>query len=302
MPDGGLVAVGIGNNAIVFPTADLDLVAYTNDIPPLDHVTAAVVGTTLQVYGTPVGDTIVLTQAGGKVFVSGIANGFATSTFSRVQVTAFAGNDRVDLSALAIPSGVSGGDGNDTLIGSQAGDTLDGGNANDSLIGANGNDLLLGGSGHDNLNGNNGNDTLDGGIGPDRLSGGAGIDTADYHTRTGALRLSIDNVTNDGEAGEADNLVVDLEVILGGAGNDSIVGGANAETIFGDGGDDTLRGGNGNDYLNGGPGKDRVFGDGGNDQLYAVDGQSDLLDGGSGFDKAKFDVSDVRVSIEGLLA
>src|SRR4051794_6175523 len=85
-----------------------------------------------------------------------------------------------------------------------------------------------GGGGGDTRGGGGGNDTREGGGGPDRMSGGAGVDSADYGARTAGLWVSIDNVANDGEraAGatlvtrEADNVIDNVEVLLGGAGDD----------------------------------------------------------------------------------
>jgi uncharacterized delta-60 repeat protein len=302
--DGKILLAGNTSVSPIGIDSYLALARLTNDIPPLDRVSASLNGGTLSVSGTPANDTIVVSIANGKISVSGVAQQFDAAAVKGVRVTGFAGNDRIDLSALSIPSTLSGDDGDDVLIGSKAGDYLDGGNANDILNGGDGNDLLLGGAGADNLEGGRGNDSLDGGVGPDRLSGGDGVDTADFHARTAGVFLSLDNVANDGENNgrEADNLIANLEVILGGSGNDSIVGAAGAETIFGGAGDDTIRGGDGNDYLVGGAGRDRLFGDGGNDQLVTRDSSPDVLDGGAGYDRASADANDPRSNIEALLA
>lgn len=69
---------------------------------------------------------------------------------------------------------VSGGAGNDTLVGSAADNELDGGA---------GDDTISGGDGNDGLNGGAGRDVIDGGAGRDDLVGGAGADT--FKTRDG---------------------------------------------------------------------------------------------------------------------
>ena len=81
------------------------------------------------------------------------------------------GNDYLD-AGLDVPApgesdadGLSGGDGDDVLLG-RAG--------NDTLAGDAGMDTLLGGSGEDRLEGGPGNDFLDGGAGNDWLYGGSG--------------------------------------------------------------------------------------------------------------------------------
>jgi Ca2+-binding RTX toxin-like protein len=71
---------------------------------------------------------------------------------------------------IPVPMFVKGGNGVDTLNGSEAGDTLDGELGNDIIDGKGGNDTLLGGSG---------DDTLTGGAGVDSFNGAAGGDTID---------------------------------------------------------------------------------------------------------------------------
>lgn len=70
-----------------------------------------------------------------------------------------------------------GGQGNDTLTGSAAGNELDGQAGADSMAGGDGNDTLLGGSGNDSLKGEAGNDLLQPQDGSDAVSGGPGNDS-----------------------------------------------------------------------------------------------------------------------------
>jgi uncharacterized delta-60 repeat protein len=91
------------------------------------------------------------------------------------------------------------------------------------------------------------------------------------------------------------------DFVLGGTKSDSLAGGAGDDTLFGGGGDDLLHGDGGKDYLNGGPGTDSLYGDAGNDQLFALDGATDVVDGGAGFDRAKYDSRDRVSDAEGLL-
>src|SRR5205814_1230696 len=87
------------------------------------------------------------------------------------------------------------------------------------LIG--GNNKLVGNGGNDILNGLSGDDTLDGGLGADILNGGEGIDTADYSLRTEDLTIIIDDSANDGAVNEADDVRSDIEIVIGGTGNDN---------------------------------------------------------------------------------
>lgn len=78
----------------------------------------------------------------------------------------------------------------------------------------------------------------------------------------------------------------------GGGGNDSMTGGDGAEILVGGAGLDSIRGGGGNDQmygglgddsLSGGKGYDSVYGNDGNDDLYG-DANGDVVDGGVGHD------------------
>src|SRR4051812_22310820 len=115
---------------------------------------------------------------------------------------------------------------------------------------------LDGGNGNDKITGGPGNDVLVGGVGADTLNGGAGTDTADYSARTAPVTLSLDSSANDGEPGEADNVNADVEVLAGGAGDDTLTGNDGANTLLGNAGNDTLDGRGGDDTLTGGDGTD----------------------------------------------
>lgn len=93
----------------------------------------------------------------------------------------------------------SGGNGNDSLFGSDGADVLngdngddlvDGGDGVDQLFGGNGNDTLAGGNGDDILIGDNGTDFLFGGAGHNVLTGGNGPDT--FAIASGALDMITD--------------------------------------------------------------------------------------------------------------
>jgi Ca2+-binding RTX toxin-like protein len=154
---------------------------------------------------------------------------------------------------------------------------------NDTLIGSSLNERLEGGAGNDLLMANGGDDTLDGGAGGDTLKGGDGNDTADYSTRTKNLTIGIGTLSDDGEAGEHDNVATDIETIFAGSGNDSITGGGAANLLVGGSGNDTIHGNYGRDTLVGMDGDDKLYGDSDNDQLVGNLG-NDLLDGGPGTD------------------
>jgi Ca2+-binding RTX toxin-like protein len=79
-----------------------------------------------------------------------------------------------------------------------------------------------------------------------------------------------------------------------------IRGTSGSNVLVGTRGNDALCGLGGNDTLKGLGGNDRLVGGGGNDRFYARDGFRDVLLGGTGFDRARVNASDVRRSIEAL--
>lgn len=150
----------------------------------------------------------------------------------------------------------------DVLTGDAFANTLTGLNGDDTLGGGAGNDRLIGGNGNDRLNGEDGSDTLAGGAGADTFDGGAGIDTADY---TGSIAVTVDLTIGLGAGGDAaGDILLSVESVIGGSGDDSLTGDGLANTLTGAGGADTLTGGSGSDVLIGGAGADRY--DGGADR------------------------------------
>jgi hypothetical protein len=151
------------------------------------------------------------------------------------------------------------------------------------------------------LNGGSGNDVLDGGLGGDLLLGGSGVDTADYSARVAAVTADPDGASDDGEAGENDDVETDVEGLAGGAGADVLTGGTaanvlsggpGADTLDGAQGDDVLDGGAGDDKLTGGSGLDVLDGGAGIDTLRARDGAGDQVRCGSEADSATLDSID----------
>jgi Ca2+-binding RTX toxin-like protein len=207
---------------------------------------------------------------------------------------------------------LDGGDGDDRIV---AGDSL-----GDFLIGGPGDDTLMGGVGHD---------SLDGGPGADLMSGGSSsfhhggvnnrhFDTVSYADRINPVQADADGVADDGEAGEGDNIRVDIEEITGGRGDDILTsgfrahylsGGRGNDILVGNAGRDSLRGWAGNDILSGGDGSDYLEGDGGDDVLrggrfadtLAGGNGNDGLFGGLGADRMEGnDGADLLVSRDGL--
>ena len=169
-------------------------------------------------------------------------------------LTGEAGDDRLE--GRAGDDHLQGGSGNDQLFGDAGNDVLAGGDGDDQLAGGDGTDTLDGGSGNDVLEGGAGADTVNGGagndlihalaVGEDGIDGGADIDTVSFAAATLALSIDLGNGTHR---------LINIENIVGGAGNDSIKGNAAANQIDAGAGDDLVEGGAGADVLIGGAGE-----------------------------------------------
>ncbi|BCM26284.1 calcium-binding protein [Methyloradius palustris] len=130
---------------------------------------------------------------------------------------------------------------------------LTGGTGNDSLIGDTQANILSGGAGNDTLEGT-GNAVATGG---DTLDGGTGINTASYAGATVAVTASL--LTNSGTiTGFATDTFVagTIQNLTGGSGDDSLTGDANGNVLIGGAGNNTLIGGAGADTLIGGANTD----------------------------------------------
>ena len=242
----------------------------------------------LTVDGTAGNDVISVYTSGTDIVVNnnGALSSHAAASVDQVIVNGLAGADRV--------SGT---------VGVQKSMTIYGGAGDDSLCGGGANDFLVGGDG---------NDLLDGCFGADDFSGGLGTDTANYSTWTASVRVSLDDMPNDGAVAELDNVHSDVENVIGGSAGDVLTGSSAANYLQGAGGTDTLRGMDGDDILDGGiggaspytrnTGNDTLYGGNGHDTLHASDyghnrmygeagndhvygyGGADTLSGGDGAD------------------
>jgi Ca2+-binding RTX toxin-like protein len=158
---------------------------------------------------------------------------------------------------------------------------LSGGSGNDRVLGTDGNDVLDGGPGRDLVDGGKGPDRIvdrpD--AAPDRLRGGKGVDSVDG---AGASALTIDLRAKTLVSGDETDTLDSFEIARGGAGADTLLGSDAADGLFGDHGSDSLDGRGGGDYLGGdlevqdvtdggSPGQDMLTGGAGDDVLDARD-------------------------------
>jgi Ca2+-binding RTX toxin-like protein len=191
---------------------------------------------------------------------------------------------------VVIENGI-GGDGNDTLTGNAADNTLFGRAGNDLIMGSDGADTLNGNSDNDTLIGGEGADSMIGGVGDDRLVGGIGAevldgspggsDTLDYSGAASQVIVRLWNNTASGDPIASGDTILNFENVGGGAGNDNLSGNHLANVLSGDGGSDSLFGNGGDDTLSGGANADSLIGGNGDDVLRGGLG-ADSLDGSPG--------------------
>lgn len=184
-------------------------------------------------------------------------------------------------------------EGTEVVLGGSGADTVTGNDfQSNTLLGGPGNDKLTGGMWWE--------DTLDGGPGADTMSGEGRDDLVTYESRTAPVVVTLNSLANDGEAGEHDKVLPDVEQVRGGSGDDQLSGSSAANRLEGGPGNDALNGSGGNDTVSGGDGNDKVGGGGGNDVLVGGFG-ADAHVGGGGVDNASYADTEVPlvVSIDG---
>jgi len=218
------------------------------------------------------GDTVVETAGQGQDTVYVTAGALvlgATSEIETIIVTAAGG---ASVTASNTANRITGGAGNDTLIGLDGADTLNGG------LGA---DVMEGGLGFDVFVVDNFSDQVV------ELEG-EGTDTVQTVLDGYVLTANVENLTLTGTGNQDGTGNLLANTMIGTEFNNSLDGGRGADRLFGNGGADDLFGGGDNDYLNGGNGDDFLYGGDGND----------IMIGGAGRDY--FEAADVvRASLPG---
>ena len=127
------------------------------------------------------------------------------------------------------------------------------------------------------MRGGPGDDILAGEAGDDRYAGGRGEDTASFSSSGAGVTVFI---AEQFATGEGDDVLSDIENLVGSPRRDllagdisdnSIFGGPRNDEIRGAGGDDVLHGNRGADHLDGGPMFDRCNGGPGTDSANACE-------------------------------
>ena len=227
----------------------------------------------------------------GCVQVAGLATIAAcSSNVASIRLTLNDGDDFVKVLAGAPPTTMDGGDGADDLDSRGGNDTVLGGPGDDTITDDGGTDVLDGGAGDDHIE-------ADGGA--DDIRGGPGFDTVRLDGGDDVVRL--DDLANDGVAGQGMNVHTDVEAVDGGLGSDDLFGDAGPNTLLGGPGNDILEGGGGPDVLEGGDGADEISGGADVDRVQYSDAAAQTItlddvrnDGAPGeLDNVHSDVEDV---------
>jgi len=221
----------------------------------------------------------------------------AEAASDRITINALGDDDNVQATGLAsgiIGLTLSGGAGDDLLIGSGGGDTLNGDDDDDTIIGAGGSDLAFLGNGNDRFvwNPGDGMDLVEGGEGADVVEVNGGDGAEDFTVTANGTRVRFDRLNPAPfalDVGTCEDLILNAR-----GGNDTLSCTGNLAALIritadGGAGEDTLRGGNGADLLIGGDDDDFIDGNQGLDLA--------LL--GAGDDVFQWDPGDGNDTVEG---
>ncbi|MEJ8838671.1 choice-of-anchor U domain-containing protein [Ramlibacter sp. AN1133] len=212
-----------------------------------------------EVRGSSFGDTLTGSDSGvfesfegrgGNDFIDGKGG------VDRVSYQTSGSGVNVDLAAGTASDGFGGTDtlsNIENIRGSESGDVLAGNAGANDIEARAGNDLLQGGAGQDTLRGGAGDDTLDGGSqvilsGWDATANTSGeVDIASYQDAGSGvtIRLGTDGTAGTATGGGGNDVLRDIELVIGSNFGDEIHGSNRAlnELIRGGGGNDTLFGG-----------------------------------------------------------
>jgi Ca2+-binding RTX toxin-like protein len=219
-----------------------------------------------------VANNINYTTLTNGTIIGGANDGTTFKNVENISIKTGSGNDYINISGATGgfgASGIHGGAGNDTIVGSLTGDfnSYQGDDGNDNITGGNTFDILYGGEGNDTLNGGGYDDDLNGGDGNDTYVINAntdtgidtideietgGIDTLNFQSSSTAININLSQLTTQTIATNVelafDGLSINyIENVIGGSGNDTMTGNALNNRLDGGTGADTMSGGTGND-------------------------------------------------------
>ncbi|MDY0328392.1 MAG: hypothetical protein RBR07_09105, partial [Arcobacteraceae bacterium] len=139
---------------------------------------------------------------------------------------------------------ITGGAGDDIIIGDLQNNILSGGAGNDTIKGVDGSNQLLGGAG---------DDTIFSGVGDDVINGGADNDTVNFQDASGVITVNLTTTTAQVIGGGlGTDTITNIENVIGSSYGDSITGNAGANILIGGAGDDKFVATDGSDTYYGG--------------------------------------------------
>jgi len=188
-----------------------------------------------------------------------------SGTIGNDTIRGWEGSDTLDYEGVSaalsvnLTTGIATGEGTDAIFEME---DIWSGSGNDTLIGNSVSNWIDGNAGNDFIDAGGGDDWLEGGAGNDTMRGGIGEDLVYYGKVNVALNV---NLTSGVATGEGVDLLIDIENIRGGSGNDTLIGNSVPNWIRGELGNDSIAAGGGDDWLEGGGGNDTMRGGAGED-------------------------------------
>jgi Ca2+-binding RTX toxin-like protein len=211
------------------------------------------------------GDDVICGLAGNDIIDGAGGNDILIGGAGNDTLNGGDGTDAIDYTdsiydlSINLVRGKAYGAGTDTLTSIES---VTGGNGDDSIVGDDANNMLIGGPG---------DDTIYGAGGANLIDGGAGTDTVNYSSAatsiTANLTSGVASVAATGNSPAATDALASIENVLGSAFGDNITGDQFANTLNGANGDDTISGASGNDLILGGAGADTLTGGDGIDTI-----------------------------------
>jgi Ca2+-binding RTX toxin-like protein len=224
-------------------------------------------GGILKITGSNRADAINVSQRKANIIVqiNGKQERFKLHSVKQIQISGGKGNDDIESVGKLPGMSISGGAGNDTVVGASGRDTIHSDSGKDLIYGLGGNDLIFGDGSNDAIAGGDGNDIINGGDGNDSMTGENGNDT--IHGDDGDDWISAGNECLWGTEHQIHTCYSipdgsDDDVLFGDAGNDHLFASKGMDTVSGGEGDDffiiennppaltaVVDGGNGNDTI-----------------------------------------------------
>lgn len=154
---------------------------------------------------------------------------------------------------------ITGGAGNNVLVGSDQDDTFETGDGDDTIQAGLGNNTITSGGGNDTITASNGDNEIDAGEGDDAITVGNGANN--ITAGAGNDTVSVGSGTNTIDLGDGDNsftLGGGDNTVTGGAGADVGTAGAGNNTVDLGDGDNSFTAGNGDNTVSTGAGADTI--------------------------------------------